>query len=63
MTDKLTYSIAETAQVLGISRPQVYTLIHREDFPSFRVGSRVLISSEGLKQWVAVQAEQGMEAN
>lgn len=56
MTEKLVYSVAEVAEVLGISRPQVYTLIHRSDFPSFRIGGRVLVSIEGLHRWVASQA-------
>lgn len=56
MADKLVYSVAEAAEVLGISRPKVYDLLRRDDFPSFKVGGRVLVSVEGLRQWVAVQA-------
>ncbi len=53
---RLTYSPPETAQVLGISRPTVYMLMKRADFPAFKVGSRTLISAEGLREWVKVQA-------
>ena len=53
--DKLTYSVAETAQVLGVSKPTVYNLIHREDFPAFRIGGRMLISVDGLRDWVLAQ--------
>ncbi|MCI9311651.1 MAG: helix-turn-helix domain-containing protein [Lawsonibacter sp.] len=62
--DKLTYSITETAQVLGISRPKVYDLLHRDDFPAFHVGGRILVSVEGLRRWVTSQvsgAEGGTE--
>lgn len=52
---KLVYSVAEAAEALGISRPTLYALLHREDFPSFRVGGRVLVSVEGLRLWVAAQ--------
>ncbi len=55
--DRLTYSPTEAAQVLGVSRPTVYTLIKRDDFPAFKVGSRTLISAEGLRRWVENQAE------
>lgn len=55
MLDKLTYSVAEAAEVLGISRPKVYDLLHRDDFPSFKIGGRVLVSVEGLRHWVAAQ--------
>lgn len=54
--DKVTLSVTETAAVLGVSRPTVYTLLHRQDFPAFRVGGRTLVSAEGLREWVAAQA-------
>lgn len=56
MAEKLTYSVSEVAEVLGISRPKVYDLLHRDDFPSFKVGGRVLISVDGLRRWVEAQA-------
>lgn len=55
--DKLAYSPAEAAAVLGVSRPTVYTLLKRTDFPAFKVGSRTLVSAEGLRAWVQAQAE------
>ena len=54
--DKVTLSVTETAAALGVSRPTVYTLLHRQDFPAFRVGGRTLVSAEGLREWVAAQA-------
>ena len=59
MPDKLAYSPAETAEALGMSRPVVYTLLKREDFPAFKVGSRTLVSAEGLREWVQRQAKGG----
>lgn len=56
MLDKLALSVTEAAQILGVSRPTVYSLLAREDFPSFSVGNRRLISAEGLKDWVANQS-------
>lgn len=58
--DKLAYSPAETAAVLGVSRPTVYTLLKRADFPAFKVGSRTLVSVEGLRVWVQAQAEKAV---
>lgn len=54
--DKLTYSTAEAAEVLGVSRPVIYTLMKQADFPAFKVGTRTLISAEGLRAWVQAQA-------
>ena len=62
MADKLVYSTAETAEVLGVSRPTVYNLLKRVDFPSFKVGTRTLVSAEGLREWVRQQTTGG-EAN
>jgi excisionase family DNA binding protein len=55
--DKLAYSLTETAQVLGVSRPTIYALIRQEGFPVFRVGGRQLVSVEGLQEWVRHQTE------
>lgn len=56
MADKLALSIAETAKLLGVSRPTVYSLIHQDGFPVFSVGNRRLVSAVGLKEWVENQA-------
>ena len=55
--DKLAYSLTETAQVLGLSRPTVYTLIKKPGFPVFQIGGRKLVSVEGLRDWIRSQTE------
>ena len=60
MKDKIepmTVSPAECARILGISRPKVYDLINQGGFPSFKLGSRTLISVDGLRAWIAKQVE------
>lgn len=56
---KVTLSVAETAAALGVSRPTVYQLLKRADFPVLRVGGRTLVSADGLRAWVEAQAERG----
>lgn len=51
----ISVSVKDAARMLGVSPPTVYTLIHREGFPSFKVGHRTLISVEGLQKWVQEQ--------
>ena len=58
----LTLSVAEAAKELGVSRPTMYQIINRKDFPSFRVGGRVLISRELLGEWVKDQSKKGESA-
>lgn len=55
--EKIAYSVMETAQVLGVSRPTVYALMKRPGFPVFQIGGRKLISVDGLRNWVRKQAE------
>ena len=60
MSDKLeplAVSAPEAARLLGVSKPKVYELMARGDFPSFKVGSRTIVSVEGLLEWVKKQTE------
>lgn len=57
--EKLALSVTETAAALGVSRPVVYRLLRREDFPVFRIGGRQLVSKKGLAEWVERQAQSG----
>ncbi len=53
---ELVYNVTEAAAALGISRRSMYDLMHREDFPTLKVGGRRLISKELLAEWVNAQA-------
>ena len=53
----LAVSAAEAARLLGVARPTLYQLLNREDFPSFRVGNRVLVSVAGLQEWIERQTK------
>lgn len=59
--EPLAVSAAEAARLLGISRPKVYELIAREDFPAFKLGGRTLISVEGLRRWIKAQAREAVD--
>ncbi|MBR3999536.1 MAG: helix-turn-helix domain-containing protein, partial [Clostridia bacterium] len=37
---KLTYTVLEMAEVLGISRPTAYELVKRKGFPAIRISDR-----------------------
>ena len=50
-------SVTEAARLLGVSRPVVYQLLNRSDFPAFKLGNRTLVSVEGLRAWVRHQSE------
>ena len=59
MTEKLAYNAKEAAAALGISLPTFYELSSRADFPCVRVGRRVLVPVDGLKEWLAKESNKG----
>ena len=52
---RLAVSIDEAAHLLSISRPVAYDLTKRSDFPSFRIGKRVLVNVRALQDWLDEQ--------
>lgn len=54
---RLTMSVAEAAEELGISTRFAYDLTHTEDFPAIRIGHRTRVSCEGLREWVLTHAQ------
>ena len=58
-TPKRVYSVAEAAQVLGVSESKVYQLVRMQGFPTVMVGRRIKVSVQGLDRWIEEQAEKG----
>ena len=56
--ERLTITAKEAAAMLGVSMNTIYELSHREDFPSVRVGKRVLISRKRFIEWFDNQVGQ-----
>lgn len=40
------------AKVLGVSISSAYELMHEKDFPTLRVGSRMVVPKEKFIEWV-----------
>ena len=47
---KLTYTVPEAAELLGISRTTAYECVRRGEIPSLTLGRRVLITRAQLEQ-------------
>lgn len=56
MAEKLALSVAEAAKLLGVSVPTAYELARREDFPSLKIGRRLLVNRAGLQDWLDRQS-------
>ena len=50
--DKTTMSVQELAAEMGISLPKAYELVKEPNFPTIRVGTRILIPTEAYKEWL-----------
>ena len=47
-------------KVLGLSSTTAYELMHNEDFPSLRIGSRLIVQKKNLSDgWIARQKRMG----
>lgn len=56
---KLTLSVPEAAEIIGVSPSKMYEVVKIQGFPLLRLGKRLLVSRKGLERWVEEQAEKG----
>ena len=52
MTEKSVMSVQELARQMGISLPKAYELVKEPGFPTIRIGTRILIPTEGFRDWL-----------
>ena len=52
MMETTTMSVQELAAQMGISLPKAYELVKETDFPTIRVGTRILIPVEAYREWL-----------
>ena len=55
MIEKLAVSVEESGKLMGVSRQVAYKLSRRADFPTLRIGRRVLVPRKQLEEWIAHQ--------
>ncbi len=51
----ITLSANQVAQVLGISRANAYVLLHSKDFPTIRIGKRMIVPKDKFLKWMDEQ--------
>jgi len=56
--DKLTISVSEAAEVLGISRGKAYEQVSSGCLPSIRVGRRILIPKHSVSEFLGRKTEE-----
>ena len=50
---KMTVSVREAAELIGISKPKMYELVHSNEIPSIHVGKKIVISRKALMDWLS----------
>ena len=48
----VTLNADEMAAVLHISRARAYQLLHRAGFPTLKIGRRLLVTKDALRDWM-----------
>ena len=59
--DKLTYSVTEMADLLGIGRSKAYELVRSGTIPSLRLGRRIVVPKLALSRFLAECAHQNAD--
>lgn len=54
-TERLTLTVEEAAELLGISRALAYNLAKRGDLPCVRLGRRLIVPREALERLLALE--------
>ena len=57
MSTKLTYTVTETAELLGISRSSAYECVRRGEIPSLTLGRRVVVPRRALETLLAIEPD------
>lgn len=50
--EKIMVTAKEAAAMLNVSMPTLYDLAASEGFPAVRIGKKIVVSVDGLKEWV-----------
>jgi len=60
--EKMLFTPAEVAELLGLGRTRIYELIGRRAIPSIRIGGSVRVPAESLREWVRKQTQESEAA-
>lgn len=53
---KAILDVNDLLPLMGLSRPKLYELMNSENFPSFRIGRRLVVPTEAFYRWLNEQA-------
>lgn len=50
-SEKRCYTVKELQEILGVSRPSVYVLLKKNEFRSYVIGGKHIISKRSFEKW------------
>lgn len=53
----LILNMKQLSELLGISNASAYELVQEEDFPSLRIGKRIVIPKEEVRRWISAHTK------
>ena len=56
--ERVTMTVSDLQQAMGIGRNAAYDLVNRADFPKVRVGKKIIIPREAFLRWLDQQSGQ-----
>ena len=56
----LLLNVKQLADLLGVADSSVYELVQEDDFPSLRIGKRIVVPKEELRKWISAHAKGGL---
>ena len=59
---KMTLSVREAAEMIGISKPKMYEMVRAGKVRSVKAGKKILISRQSLMDWLKKGDSYGSEA-
>lgn len=60
--NKVTLTVSEAAELIGISKPSMYEVVRAGKVRSVKVGKKILISRQSLMDWLKKGENYGAEA-
>ena len=51
-------NVPALSKLFGISQSSCYELMHEKDFPSLRIGSRIVVPRDKLIEWIEARVGQ-----
>ena len=59
---KMTLTVREAAEMIGISKPKMYELIRECEIPSIHIGKKIVIARQALLDWLSEGDTNGKKA-